>query len=263
MKRIFMVMFLLLLFINLVGCTDQPKENPLNNNSTIASIPKTTSKTQSGTDDCIYLVEESSENLISVQIPMVKTVNAQAVNACVKNQVYRELRRWLLLEKCDLKESVIPIESISEKMNSSKYSAYYLYISSHVSFESENMISIIFTGNHNNKAAAHPNEVFFSINVAVQTAERIGVADVYSIDDTLYDVFLRYVNTERIAHDELLSLNIFEKDMLLEGIALEPEKEIYSYFTSTCIGISYPVAYALGNHVEAEIPYKEWEASKR
>lgn len=241
MKRFHAITLLLVLSFLLVGCADLA-ESSLSN------------KTQEDTGKYFYLTEESAENLISIQVPIVTTANVQAVNACIKEQVYKELQHWLLLEKCNLKESATPIARISERIDPSEYSAQYLHISSRLSFESEELISLVFTGMQNVKSAAHPNEIFFSINVDVQSAERVSIADIYSLDDSLYTFFLQYVNSERISRDELISLNVFEKNIFWEGLAQEPEKGVYSYLTPTHVGISYPVTYALGNHIEAEIP---------
>ena len=250
MKRLLAIILSLILSLLLVGCTDQA-EPPLSN------------KIQEDRVKSFYLTEESAENLISVQVPVVTTANAQAVNACIKEQVYNELQHWLLLEKCNLKESATPIASISERIDPSEYSTQFLHISSHLSFESEEFISLVFTGMHNVKSAAHPNEVFFSINVDVRLAERVGIADIYAVDDSLYTAFLQYVNSERVSNNELMSLNVFEKDVFLEGLTQEPEKGFYSYFTPTHVGISCPVIYALGNHIEAEIPKQTVDGLRR
>ena len=78
MKRIFLFLLVLALSLTLVACAN----------------PATNDKPQSS-DGYLYLTEESDANLISVQIPVVATANAQAVNACIQEQVYRELQRWL------------------------------------------------------------------------------------------------------------------------------------------------------------------------
>lgn len=241
MKQFRMIILLFILSMQLVGCANQT--TPLSDN-----------KIQADERKYLYLTEEAAENLISVQIPVVTTANAQAVNACVKEQVYKELQHWLLPQECNLKESATPIANIQERIEPSEYSAQYLYISGSLCFESEEIVSLVFTGTHNAKSAAHPNAVFFSVNVDVQSAEQIGIADVCTVDDSVYAAFLLHVNSERMSRDELISLNVFERSVFLEGLAQEPEKGFYSYFTPTHIGISYPVTYALGDHIEAEIP---------
>lgn len=241
MNRILTVVRILLLLLCVVGCANQTE-------------PPTTNEMQKDKTECFYLTEESADNLISVQVPLVATANAQAVNACVKEQVCQELQCWLLWEECNLKESVTPVVNIRERIDPAEYSIQYLYISGYLSFESEELISLVFMGTQNIKSAAHPNEVFFSINVDIPSAQRTGIADICSVDDALYSAFLRHVNSERIPRNELISLNVFEKDAFFKGLTKEPEKGFYSYFTPTHVGISYPVAYALGNHIEAEIP---------
>lgn len=242
MMRCFLATILLIIFpFAFIGCTDQREAF-------------STNMSQKDIGEYLYLTEETDKNLISVQVPLVGIANQQTVNTFIKEQVYNELRRWLLPEEYNLKESATPIENISERMDPSEYSAQYLHISSRLSFESEEFISIVFTGKYNLKSAAHPNDVFFSINVDVRSVERVGVADVCTVDDTLYNAFLQYANSDRITRDELMSLNVFKKDTFIEGLTQEPKKGFYSYFTPTHIGISYPVVYALGDHVEAEIP---------
>ena len=258
MKRILLTAVLFSFTLTLFACNKQMEKPQDDSRFPTASFSETIDHTKNDSGNRIYLFEESPENLISVQIPTFSNANAMAVNACVKEQVYRELERWIPVEKFCLKESNASIEDIGEKIDSDEYARYSLHISSSVSFEDDNIISIIFKGNHYEKTAAHPNDVFFSINVDVEKAERIGIIDVYSIDDSVYNAFLEHVQSDRISHEELLSLNIFEKEALLKGLALEPEKEFYSYFTPTSVGISYPVPYALGGHVEAEIAKAEF-----
>ncbi len=204
-----------------------------------------------------YLTEESADNLISVEIPVVDTPNAPAVNDCIKKQVYREVRRWLTLEDCNVKESQTPVANIRDRMDPSEYAVQYLHVSYRLSFESAQRISFVFTGEYNAKTAAHPNAVFFTINVDIPTAQLVGVADVYAVDDSLYDAFLTHVDSQRMSREELLSAKVFNKDDFLQGLAREPENQFYSYFTPDGVGISYPVPYAIGSHVEAEIPYEK------
>ena len=256
MNRILAIIFSLIVSLPLVGCMVQ-KKPPLSDDSSMSAASETSNRLQGEAKDCFYLVEESAENLISVQVPIVTTANALEINRCIKEQVYNELQNWLLPDKCSLKESETSISNIDKRMEPSEYSTQYLHISGKITFKNDTLVSLVFTGNQNVKSAAHPNEVFFTINVDVHTAQRVSLADVCAIDDSLYTAFLTHVNSERISRDELLSLKAFEKEVFLEGLAQEPENGFYGYFKPNYVCISYPVAYALGNHIEAEIPCKE------
>lgn len=253
MKRILVTVLLLAFSLQLVGCTYLTKTTASNKHSANNTID-TPNQAQNNINGYYYLTEETVANLISVQVPVITTANAQAVNACIKEQVYNELQNWLPQGEYNLKESAAPIVNISARIDPSEYSSLYLHISSRISFEDKDFISLVFEGDYNAKSAAHPNDVFFSINVNIQKAERFVIADIYTVDDDLYAAFLQHLNSERISHSELLSLKVFEKEDFLKGLAQEPDKGFYSYLTPNHVGISYPVAYALGDHIEAEIP---------
>lgn len=245
MRRMIAITRLVAISLLLAGCTVSSVDN---DNATL-DTPTASCGAEAGA--YIYLTEESSENLISVQIPVVATENAELVNACIKECVYYELQRWLPPETCHLTESETPVSNIEKRMDPLAYSAYYLQISGGIAFENEERISLVFKGFHNQKYAAHPNAVLFTVNVDIHTAERIGFADIYAVDEDLYAAFLQHADAE------FLTLNVFEKTDFIEGLAHEPEKEFYSYFTPTHVVISYPVAHAIGDYIEVDIPYAE------
>lgn len=253
MKKYSFIIVIILIIFFFVGCYN---DSETWSESLSANSDKTESAILEDTIDCLYITEESSKNLISVQIPIL-TTNELEVNEFIKNQVYIELDRWLVLENCDLKESETPIVNIGEKMYNGNYNDYYLNVESHISFQNEHIVSIVFNGDYNQRTAVHPNDVFFTINIDLKSVKRIGFSDVYLINDAMYNTFLRYVNSDRIPQSELISLSVFEKVAFIEGLSLEPSTEFYSYFTPIGVGISYPVPFALGNHIEAEIPYTE------
>ena len=96
-KYSFVIVIILIIFI-FVGCYN---DSETWSESLSARSDKTESTILEDTIECLYITEESSENPISVQIPIL-TTNELEVNEFIKNQVYIELDRWLVFENCNL-----------------------------------------------------------------------------------------------------------------------------------------------------------------
>jgi len=178
---------------------------------------------QENTFSYFYLIEESEENLISVQVPCIQSDNADEINAKIKELLLEELSLWIITEKIEFTECDVPSENIADKSIMSEYSDTYLNISSEVTLLNDSLVSIIFFGEQYYRFAAHPNKVFFTVNVDMNTSERKTIADFYSIDDNLYSDFIRFVSSENVTYDELISMNIFNKESFVNGLKNEAE----------------------------------------
>ena len=133
-----------------------------------------------------------------------------------------------------------------------------LRIDSRVTLCDGNILSIIFEGTGNVQSAAYPNNLFYTLNIDMQSGNRIILTDVYYVDAAFASA---YRNSPFIQNDENLS------EAMSEYIGLYPDDElvallssadmdfsgIYSYFTNEKVGISITTLHALGDHAETEI----------
>ena len=195
-----------------------------------------------------YFLTESTENdIVSVEVPFFE--GKEIVNKAVYSYILKTLKD-LTAEDFDLKTTEKDIE---EK----EYKDYYIDISYRIALNSENLISIIFEGFLNYKTAAHPNHLFFTLNLNPKIGEKIYFSKEAKIDENLFNIFIGKA-TENFSEKEasIKVEQVFDKETFLTGLQREYEIEsgFYCYYTEEAVGISYPVPFALGNHIEIEIP---------
>lgn len=243
------VLCILLLFSLLfVGCSKN-KNLPINQNTD-------TENSNLLNTEYLFLIANTNENLISIPIPLAEGFGDVQINF-IKNFIENKIFN-LFEESFDLELSET---DVSEKNRD--YSDCYIAMNSEISYISDDKISIIFTGLFNKKNTAHPIHCFFSINFNPMTLEIIPFSENYSINKNLYNTFateaekgiLQQCNGEwpdgwGVFSDELCSESDF-----LEG--MQAEEEFHYFYTKNGIGISYPVPYSLGNHIEIIIPYSK------
>ena len=99
--------------------------------------------------------------------------------------------------------------------------------------------------------------MLFTLNIDTETGEPVLFAQKYKVDSELYTIFIETAKEQlthiNLSEDTLISL--FDEDTFIDGLMLE--EDVCVYYTSAGVGISYPVVYALGNHIEIEIPYNK------
>ncbi len=258
MKR-FLLVIVVFVFL-LSGC-----ENP---NSSVESPTDFTSESIVATEAPLsseiteqniygrYLIEQSEKNHISVEYPQFDQMTGELCNQLIYQYVY-DMVYELTQDSCSLQDSdsdYIPNDSVLQK---GEYSSYYVDIDYRVALYTDNIISIIFEGLSNYRNAAHPNHLLFTLNIDTKTGEPVLFAQKYKVDSELYTIFIETAKEQlthiNLSEDTLISL--FDEDTFIDGLMLE--EDVCVYYTSVGIGISYPVVYALGNHIEIEIPYNK------
>ncbi len=248
MKRIF---FILLICISLLlsGCDFENKDN----STSSSSADKTPSLPDENTDENLrFLIETTSQNSISIAIPISDTftdaqdlfidnfVSEKIESICDKNFTLRS-------SETDLVES--------ERL----YTDYYIDITGKISHQSTDIISIIFEGMLNQKDAAHPIHLLFTLNFHPETLKTVSLSDRYILDETLYQAFAQQAKADIRAQaggqlpEDFISEMICSKDSFLDGLATEDE--FCYYYTENKVGFSYPVSFALGGHIEVELSY--------
>ncbi len=127
-----------------------------------------------------------------------------------------------------------------------------------ITLKDEKMMSVVFFGVGNRMGSAHPNRVFYTVNINLKSAEKVYLKDIVKDIDKLRHIienknftFKMYSDSETeewFSVNELIHLEELERcDCSGSGL--------YAYLTENALGISFSVPYAIGNHHEFEIAY--------
>lgn len=205
------------------------------------------------TTDSIYLTESTDENIISAKLPVF---NDSTIDDLIIDYVCE------YFVKTTGTEFDLTCAQDSFDMDAYEYSEYYINTNYNVTYFSDELISITFQGMLNNKTAAHPMHLFFTLNIDRETKQRILFNNNYEINSNLYDIFSGYAKDDIIDKvgewpeewgnfsESICSFEKFQREM-------NDEKTFFAYYTNDGIGISYEVPFALGNHLEVVIPFTE------
>ena len=249
MKKFFVIIAIFALLLVMNGCNKTKSETSSNISSSDSLMNESVEL-----DEPFFLIEESDKNIISVQVPELRTENADKVNQVIYDYIEDKIADICLSEY-----NVIESNSdVSDK--NAEYSECYIYVKYRVSLNTENLVSIVFDGIYNYRSAAHPTNLFFTLNINPKTAETVGFTDTYVLDDAVYELFtesaLEYISklTEDITVDPICT-----KDEFIDGI--KNQNEFYCYYTDKSVGISCPVPHALGDHLQVEIPLTKLKKS--
>lgn len=203
-----------------------------------------------------YLTEISKANLVSIKIP----------NIGADELIYDHITSYLY-DTCGLSEfELIKSDSVSDEFNERfknwDYTGYYVNIEGSVSKKSDEIVSITFKGMYNYKSAAHPNHMFFAVNIDPLTGEVVAFEDKYTVNEELYTVFVKYAQEKIDSLAGAPGAISVENDLCSEDKFISGNG-IYVYFTIDSIGISYEVPHVMGDHQEVEIPLTELEQFKK
>lgn len=211
--------------------------------------------------ETVYLVENSEQNAICFAYPKLQYSESNAANDAILDFAQEKIAEICLLTDYDLRET-------SEKPSnvSANYQNTYLQIDYRITYCTEDTISVVFEGLYNYKKAAHPMHLLFTLNIIPQSGDRLAFADRYIIDDALYDTFAARAEKSIMENaDETwldgwgkFAAEICDKTAFLKGVG--SEHNFHVFYTTEGIGISYPVPYSMGDHLEVIIPYSELTA---
>lgn len=157
---------------------------------------------------------------------------------------------------CALEETSEPLRPIDNEESSIS-----LFLEYRITCQREDLLSIVFEGLYNDRTAAHPMHLFFTLNIEPQSGETITFSDRYAIDDALYETFAACAERDITENAGgtwpegwgTFSDTICDKDSFLNGMRTSLDFSVF--FTEEGVGISYPVPYALGDHMEVILPY--------
>ena len=206
-----------------------------------------------------YLIEDSQENLISVQIPHPENMTekeADFLQAFVSGRIK---------ETTGTEFNLIPSETSVESENR-EYSQYCILLSSDITQTAKDHMSVVFEGYYYKMGSAHPVHWLFSVNYNRETLQPICFAEKYSVNEELYITFADLA--EKALMEETggtwpeewgtFEEQFCSREKFLSALNQEEEgsnTEFNYYLTEDGVVISYPVPFAMGNHKEVLIPY--------
>lgn len=138
------------------------------------------------------------------------------------------------------------------------YADLVLDMNYQIALDDNSMLSIVFAGIGNVRAAAHPNNTLFTVNVNVDSGKKLSLEDSYQIDEKFIRIFKEQWRAQSNTEISDYIFTLTEEELKNQLTAADSAgSTVYSYFTDKNLGISFPVPHAIGDHVEVTIPYHE------
>ena len=249
MKRL---VFLLIAVLLLVGCSGLPA--PSDQNVTENTNSCTTESTVPLASPVSYLIQDSAENIVSIQIPHTDKMSEEET-VFIQDFVRRKIETTTAAV-LDLTPSNQTVDTKGRG-----YSQYWIVLEAQVTQDTDAHVSIVFEGFYNLKSAAHPTNWLFSLNYDRKRLEEIPFAEKYAVNAPLYKSFVSVAeNAIKEAAGGTwpegwpsFGESLCSEDAFING--MRAEREFCYYLREDGVVISYPVPHAVGDHMEAVIPY--------
>lgn len=239
------VIILCLLLLVLFGTT---KYHPFKHSVTTKNIETATHSIKRGN----YTIKSNSytktvrHSHIVIKYPTLQGIGFEKSNKLIKNYILRY---------------------VSEGYGND-YSDLDLTMDYQISFENESFISIVFKGFENVKSAAHPEDLFLTLNINLKNGTKIRLFDLYTINSNFKNIYFEAAKKQvpesfaEVKNDWLQVVDELEKDSWYTDWNFKHADDIYdgsigiqSYLTPNGLGLSTPVIFAYGSHFETVIPY--------
>ena len=235
------------------------------NNVNITNISKAFHHEFEGiTEEDTYLINNSpfvtpNPNVISYDISTMKyTLEDDDSSISIKYPVISGLND-------EIKQKTINELIMAEALKVYNYYDYEdrghlgLEIEFCVSLASDYVLSIQYYGLGYVEKAAHPHKLFYTTNIDMLTGIRLRLVDLINMDDELINMFINGEFQHVGPLVEVPDLGFygnydFAKESFINADNMGSE---FSYLTGDSLGISIPVAHAIGGHAEFEIKYKD------
>lgn len=166
--------------------------------------------------------------------------------------------------KFDLINKIIENDIISfvQDYYDNIYEGLTLNINYEISYQGKDMISIVYTGTGNVETAAHPTNIFKTININISQNKKVYLSNLYNIDDDFIELFKeefkKQVNLEKSII--LDSYNDNDLKELLKNADLK--SNIMSYLKDKNVGLSFEVPHAIGDYITITINNEKLEKFK-
>ncbi len=136
-----------------------------------------------------------------------------------------------------------------------------------ITLKSSRILSIQYYGSGVVSGAAHPNKLFYTSNIDLLNESLIRLSDVVNVIEDFCQKFIEgEFRALWLEQSERVDLKALELEKLLldfknvdsfDNIETEEQSDVFCYLTENSLGISIPVAYAIGGHAEYEIEYQK------
>ncbi len=144
-----------------------------------------------------------------------------------------------------------------------------------ITWKGKRLISIQFIGYIHVDTAAYPSSFSYTVNIDLNTGNKVRLSDLLSIGNGLIELILNkgsskylYFTQGRELQEDLSFLEpdiintikdyILSGDYLTQNTAVDTnDGGIYSYFTEDSLGISFDTVHAIGDHIQFELKYDE------
>ncbi|WP_025683942.1 hypothetical protein [Paenibacillus maysiensis] len=233
--RICCVLLLLISCVVLNGCTKGNDSSTTETNHTLIE------------QQSYELIQEKySENGIIIKYPQITKLKdaekQKSLNQILKNEALKGLHEY-----------------------GDSDSGVHLEIDYEIKRQSERFLSVQYTGVRYVKDAAYPNHIFYTTNLDMKQALRLRLSDLVKIEKPFIEL-LKNGKITAVQPEQKGLIGDFTQDELNqwltsadvpEGSAEESELDTFSYLTSDSLGVSIPVAHAVGDHAEYEIRFAQ------
>lgn len=135
-----------------------------------------------------------------------------------------------------------------------------------VTFLNPDVISVAFHGYMNYEQAAHPSNVFYTINIDVKNQSTISLSQLVYVNDRFVELFKKGELSSMLFDmdpeiEASLNEYLFQSDMLDWPAELSNADSeggyTFSYLTEEALGISVSVPHVYGDHVEISLTYEQ------
>ena len=265
----------LVLSLLLVGCSGNSESNSTGKSNETADTnieQSTQGDTQTSADtelpgvievlpkDRAYLTLDTPDNLVSAEIVLFDSENKEKLEQAQEDALSKYINESIgeqftltRLERDETKGKDFLVMSID--------------LDAELKFMDDSMISIVYTGMLTDKGSAHPTHLFYSLNLDTEKLEPVAFSDTYTIGEELYNVFADH-SAEAMAakwgENYLTELGSFSDvvcnaESFASGIM---DGSIMYYYTENNVGLSFPLPFVLGGHIEVEVPYVQLDLYK-
>jgi hypothetical protein len=129
-----------------------------------------------------------------------------------------------------------------------------------IKLKDDKFVSIAFSGLSYYSGAAHPNNLFYTVNVDLNKQCRLKLTDVVGVNDSFIDK-LKQVAKKQLVDYQLSAFEDYDKEMssnlkqtlVIKMDTIDIYNNSYSYITKDKIGIVLETFHAYGDYMEIEI----------
>lgn len=260
------------LCVLLTGCTGTAKETVQNDSGAGAPVTSSQGAVTSGSavteapvidstrKDRAFLTFENSEMRISAELVLFDSENKDALEKvqidALKKYISSQTGSELALER-----------QPKDIVRLGDFSNLSIDLDADLTLSDSDTISIVYTGELTDKAAAHPTHLVFSLNLDARTLEQISFSEKYKVGEEMYGL---YASASAAAMTEKWGEKYEEEVGSFSDVICKAEDfsgkiadgSIVAYYTENDIVLSFPLEYVLGGHIEVAVPHVQLDAIK-